>query len=813
VQSPSFRSRGIGRYAQSWAEAIERSHPDLVRAYLLNPDLAPPGELGPLAQSGKLRYRDALDAFSADDEVLHVLAPIDLDTPLADLWPAWPDRHALRRSATVYDCIPALDPDHELIEPGARSAYAVRFECLRQADQLQVLSESVAADLERCLGTPPTTRVVGAAPAAAFAPADDVVLVRTHVARMLPEVGEGYVLYPTGSHPRKNNERLVRAWCALAPSQRRGRTLVLSGELPASTIHHLEQLAASLGAPGCAVAPGYLEDALLVQLYQGAALVCFPSLAEGFGLPIVEAIACGIPVVASDRSPMRELVDPAYRFDPEDVGALSRALGDALDAATGAPREPRSRPPAPSSWDDVADRSAAGFAELLSDPRPRRSRRPRRARLALVSPFPPAPTGIAAYSYRLSEELAALAAVDIDAFVDGPTDDQVAPDGIATFRVASLRAIEAVQGGYDHVVYALGNSHHHLGALAMLRRRRGSVLAHDVRLSNLYRHESGDPGLLPGGLGRKIAELYGTLLPEDIGRDGELHLEDEERYGVLMAREVVTLSDRFLVSSATAAELAIIDVGAMLGARVAVLPFAIETPPDADGASGFGGGAVAPLGVNPTALGSWGRGAASLEPAGPVVAHFGIVDPVKEPTLLLDAFASFAATDDDDANTLVFVGPISDALAIELSSRADAHGLADRVRFTGALGATDYRSWLDRADLAVQLRGRTNGEASAAVGECLAAGRATIVSDLGWAHELSDGCVVKIPVPTRTSELADVITRLANDADERRELGRAALAESRRRTFEATARALLELLDGPRRDIGAGRRAIPAAAG
>ncbi|MCU1493117.1 MAG: hypothetical protein JWO62_881 [Acidimicrobiaceae bacterium] len=791
LQSPSYRARGVGRYAEQWALALEHARPDLVGRFLLNPGLPPPGDVEELLASGKLRYSDAPDAFPPSSRIFHSLAPLDTAVRLESLWPSAASRLLL--SATVYDCIPALDPEHELADPAERSRYGVRLELLRAAAQLQVLSPSVAGDLGRVLGGGPAAVVVGAAPSGSFRPPRDREEAERRVRSGVTGLERPYVLYPTGSHPRKNNERLVEAWSLLPRDVTSSWQLVLAGDLPRSTTHHIAHVAERLGIADSVVTTGYVGDDLIVALYQAASLVCFPSLSEGFGLPVAEAIACHTPVVASDRPPISDLVPHDRRFDPERVEAIAAALAAALESswveAQGATRAPTV---AVSSWADVAARAADAFDGLLGGarrPLPRRRRR----RLAFVTPLPPAPTGVANYSYRLLEELAATGEVDLDAFADGPTPGQEAPDGIAVYRARSLEAVERLRGGYDRVVYALGNSHHHLGALALLRRRAGVVVAHDVRLTNLYRHEHGDPGLRPGGLGRAVQAMYGDGLPATLGADGDLSVEDVARYGVLMAREVVAGSERFLASSRPAAALAALEVGTGLARRLGVLPFAIEVP-NGRHATFADEMAPPPPSLGPAMRATWGRGADAVAPRRPVVAHFGIVDPVKEPELLLDAFAivRHAATT-SPAPVLAYVGPIGDELADRLVRHADELDLAEDVILTGPLGAHAYTSWLALATIAVQLRRSSNGEASAAVGDCLASGTATVASDLGWVRELPDDALVKVPASIADSSLATVMAQLLADAPRRDALGRAARAEADRRSFARTARHLLEI--------------------
>jgi glycosyltransferase involved in cell wall biosynthesis len=139
-------------------------------------------------------------------------------------------------------------------------------------------------------------------------------------------LGPRYALYVGNFLPHKNLPRLLRAWAALAPPLRAAHRLVLAG---GATVGRsaLEALTASLGLGQSVAFAGAVEDADLPALYGGAAVVVLPSLEEGFGLPALEAMACGAPVVASERGALPEVVgDAGVLVDPEDEGALAAAL-------------------------------------------------------------------------------------------------------------------------------------------------------------------------------------------------------------------------------------------------------------------------------------------------------------------------------------------------------------------------------------------------------------------------------------------------------------------------------------------------------
>ncbi len=785
LQSPMSRGRGIGRYAEQWIAALEAHAPDLVTAYLLDSRLAPPAIGEELLATGKFASVERAAAALESARAFHALSPFDPALDLATIWPAEIAARGIPCSVTVYDLIPARDPGRELTQLLERRRYQTRLELVRAAEQVQVISEAVAREVVELLGVR-TDRitVVRPTPAPHFVPgAPDADL----LAKVLGEQWRTpYVLAPAGSHPRKNTERLVEAWGLLPADVRDTHRLVITGAFVDSTINHYRHLAALGGYPASLAVVGDVSDAEMVALLQGAKLVCYPSSAEGYGLPVAEAIACAVPVITSDLPPFDELLDSPARFDPSRRETIGAALLSALFEPRHLQRAREAARRLPSAGHEAAEAAAA--LERLAASSARRAPRPlsltpanqRHAprRVALISPFPPAASGVAGYSYHLAEALLATDEVTVDAFFDGPTRDQEAPPGVPVWPAEALESVEALCGHYDAVCYALGNSHHHLGALSVLERRGGTVIAHDVRLSNLYHFRYGDPTLPDDALTRAIFELYPAgSLPGEVGWGRDISPADRERYGLVMARDAIAHSEHFLVSSPAAAELARLDARPEDADKIAVLPFALGVP-DLHGA-GFEAGDTNGSG-------------ARLSGADPLIAHFGIVDPMKQPELLLEACARLAS--EHPGLRCAFIGPIAKELAASLRELGARLGIADRLVLSGPLSPSGYLEALSRTAVAVQLRAGFNGEASAAVGECLAVGAPTVVSKTGWARSLPTDVVVALDAPIDAAQLATALNQLITDPVRSAAMRRAAQRFAAANSFGHTARALLEVL-------------------
>ena len=745
AQSIDHRDRGVARYVVELARALERRAPERIAAYLLNPDLPlPSSSIEPLVASGKVRFVDDDDVY-APDAVLHLASPVELSLPLDRLLPPHARAARVRVCATAFDLIPMAMPEVYLQDPGLRRRYLARTELLRRADAVLTISGFVTEDVHERLGVDRRRiTAIPLVPSATFRPAASRDAALRAAMASVPGLRSRFVLCTGGSDGRKNLEALVAAWGELPSQVRRSWQLVVAGSLPPLFRNHLEVLAASGGFADGFLCTGYVDDATLVTLNQSAGLFVFPSLAEGFGLPVTEALACGTPAIAGDNTSLVELLPEEARFDATAPSAIASAIHRGLtdephrrrildDAATRPKR----------AWDDVADETVAAYDRIPDRARSSVRGRTGPPRWAFVSPLPPQPGGVAVYSERLLAALRRRDDLTVDAYVDGPPHlraDVLAAE--SSRPLAALDRIEAFAGRYDAVVYSIGNSEFHTGALAMLQRRPGVVLAHDVRLTNLYRFARWQhPTAVPAGI-------------------------DENAEGALLAREVIASSTRFVTTSGFAAELARLDARREHRHRVVTIPFAIS-----DGTIDAG---------------------SSSDPL--VIASFGVLNELKQGSLLVRAAAALGR---DDVR-IVFVGPASERDAAAVRAAAEVSRLGgDKVEVTGHVDAAEYRRRLGETTVAVQLRSDTNGESSAAVGDCLAAGLPTVVTDIGANRALPRDAVVPVAADADSACLSIVLGELLDDARRRRELGRRARAYADAHTFDVAADALYRVVSSP----------------
>jgi glycosyltransferase involved in cell wall biosynthesis len=250
-----------------------------------------------------------------------------------------------------------------------RRWYRARLQLIRRADRILAISQTTARDVLNLIGGRDEQVVtVGAAVSERFRPPSSREEAFAAATAAVSELDPGFVLYTGGIEPRKNLDRLLAAYAALPAEVRNRHGLVVVCRVSAAERQALARQVADLGVAGRVLFPGYVDEEALVHLYQSCALFVFPSLYEGFGFPIAEAIACGAPVIASRTPAATELVhDEEALFDPLEVEAISASMENGLLDEALRERLMR-RPVTRLTWSDVAQRTLAVYDELLRLP-------------------------------------------------------------------------------------------------------------------------------------------------------------------------------------------------------------------------------------------------------------------------------------------------------------------------------------------------------------------------------------------------------------------------------------------------------------
>jgi glycosyltransferase involved in cell wall biosynthesis len=354
------RFGGIGRYSMSLAKAMLRlpsphrislllngslPNENFIRAefadllpqqdihtFLLPPFVAADNELPAHTRIAELIREKHIAEIAPD--VLHIASLFEgagenVVTSVGLLFPA------ARTAVTLYDLIPFLEQETYLDRPVLADHYLRKFAQLQTAGALVSISEfsrqealehtSIAAD-----------RIVNISSAVdgEFAPRQVGEPERTLLLRKCG-IDKPFVMFTGSFDARKNHVRLVKAFAKVLPALAEPVQLVIVGKGLARQIARLKAIARYHGlADGDLVFVGHVTDAELIALYNLARLFVFPSLREGFGLPVLEAMSCGLPTIGSNRTSVPEVIARADAlFDPRSVDDMADRMRSVLSDA------------------------------------------------------------------------------------------------------------------------------------------------------------------------------------------------------------------------------------------------------------------------------------------------------------------------------------------------------------------------------------------------------------------------------------------------------------------------------------------------
>ena len=371
VTSAVTQGAGIGRYTRELLRALAALDPH--SAYrLFYAARAPAYPLPKLPANFHVRRLPVHDIWlariwqraRAPIPVTWVTGPLDVFHSPDFVLP--PPGRGTRTLVTVHDLSFVRDPASAA--PGLRRYLeTVVPRSVARADHVIAVSQATRSDLIELYHTPPEKiSVVYEGVGAEFRPAADTTAVRARYG-----LGQAPFVLAVGTlQPRKNYERLIRAFASAFPAPAEARLVIAGGR--GWLYDSIFETVRAVGLAERVLFPGFVPDLDLPALYTAARVLAYPSLYEGFGLPMLEAMACGTPVVASTAACLPEVAGgAALLVPPTDVEALAQALQRAFSdetergalAARGRARAAQFR------WEAAAQQVLGLYHRLLSTAR------------------------------------------------------------------------------------------------------------------------------------------------------------------------------------------------------------------------------------------------------------------------------------------------------------------------------------------------------------------------------------------------------------------------------------------------------------
>lgn len=315
VRELSGQPAGVGRVISSLINAIQEIAPGINLVLIGDSPAAPaavPGEYIGIMSSGLDWHFKCAKLLKNNPQWK---AYVSIRSPLVPIMV--PNRSVY----FVNDLISFIYPEYFTLKTRVMNRLFVK-PALSRVNRIVAISRSTAQDIERIRpGAGKRTTVVYLAADKVFSsgPPDPVVLRRLGLTNK-------YIMTVGTIEPRKNHLSLIRAYQALPDKLRSDYRLVIVGkkgwkcEQIIQTINRME-------AGGHLKYLEYIDDSTLAQVYRGSSLFVYPSFYEGFGLPVLEAMKCGVPVITSNVSSLPEVGgNAAFYVNPRDPGQLTQSI-------------------------------------------------------------------------------------------------------------------------------------------------------------------------------------------------------------------------------------------------------------------------------------------------------------------------------------------------------------------------------------------------------------------------------------------------------------------------------------------------------
>ncbi len=619
-------------------------------------------------------------------------------------------------SCVVYDLIPLIYQDTYLKEGEFKDWYFEHMEYIKREDIVFAISDTTKKDIVKYINIEESKIKT------IYGGVDNIKNVtQDKINEVLNKFGitKPFIFYAPGSFElRKNIERLIESYIILPNAIKDNYQLVISGKIPVEyeNKHFNKNI----------IFTNYVDESELSALYASAELFVMPSLYEGFGLSILEAMNYGLPVIGADSSSIKEIIqNEDALFDPQNPNSISSKIKQVLtdEDFKNRLKEYSLKRVKDFSWDKSAKLVLEAFEEIYQNKK-KVNNVEKKPKLAYISPIPPAKTGIAYYSKELVPYLSEY--YDIDIITDQEQAD------------ISFKSLEYFRNNfreYDRVLYHIGNSPFHDYVPEMLEEIPGVLVLHDFYLGDLWRYKD-----VNQGNGLFVNELYkshGYKALLDLKQNGIDYVVKNYPMNLNLIQNALST----VVHSKYAKDL--------------VKDFYSE-----------------PENIFVIKLFREYKAIEKKAKDGFLLCSFGILGPGKLNDKIIEGFAKSSLAKKEDVK-LIFVGAYSDKhYETYISDLIKRLNLEGKVEVTGWVSDNIYQEYLKTCDMAIQLRVNSRGESSRALLDCMSYGIPTITNKHGTNKELPDDCVYVLREDPSAEDIAFSIENIFHDKELQKSLNK-----------------------------------------
>jgi glycosyltransferase involved in cell wall biosynthesis len=647
--------------------------------------------------------------------------------------------------AIIHDLIPMIFRDFYLTSQEARHAYYRKLQLIRSCDCLLSNSEHTKKDVINLLEIH-DSKIFNISGGVDFM-FKTAQCSKEYLSPLAIE--KNFLMHLGGMDPRKNTLAVIKAFELLPHSLKKHYQLLIVCENNGVAEHLTKKTASSNDiSTGDLIFTGFIPDDTLIKLYSAATLFVFPSLYEGLGLPILEAIRCGAPVLAGDNSSQPEVVGTEDAlFDASSPQSIADKIAFALNNPDWL-RELQTRQSEHAkkfTWTNTAERTWNAMESSFSEFR-RKTCRGRHThiaspKLAWFTPLPPEKTGIANYNAKLLPHMSRD--FDVSLVIDDgcSVTDEYLRANYPILSVAEFEANNRIRA-YDQCVYQMGNSHFHAYMFPLMEKYGGVIVMHEVYMDGLAElletQTTNSPFAIVCSSNHytDAPKLQIALFP----RDSE---EFSRARTTTFLQHLANLSDGILVHSKHAIEM-LETLAPSVACPIAVAGHGTSLP-------------ILPADKDKKRL----RKTLCVEEDKIICSIFGNIQKFKGIEDIVGALCELGAISKNI--TFLFVGACIEGHEKwfeELLLKASSAGIDARA--TGYVDDARFLEYVDISDFALSLRTVSRGESSGALLHLMSRGVPSIVYDIGFFSEVDNGAVVKVPL-SDISALKSKIELLAAD--------------------------------------------------
>jgi glycosyltransferase involved in cell wall biosynthesis len=782
VQGPS-RNRGIGRYSLQLSKALIQqaknheiyialnAHPIESVAFIRETfdSLIPQNRIKVFEAPHAISWHDYKNYWrikAAEKIREHFLASLAPDIVfISSLFEGWGDiplsigelNHNYLTVTTLYDLIPFIFREFYITNDEVCNFYFRKMQFLKKSDLLLTISHSALQEAVELLAFP-QNRIVNCSVGvdAKFKPypineQDKVEILKGY------GINQKFIFYIGGLEFRKNVVNLIEAYALLSAQLRKQFQLVIAvntTETIATSYVKVFKSRFKLEADEILLLH-YLPEEQLIFLYNTCSLFVFPSLHEGFGLPIIEAMACGAPVISSNTSSMPEATGCTEAlFDPNNPQDIANKITEVLtnEYFLNFLKKHSKVHAGKFTWEATAEKALAALENLYANKKATRKaffEMPHcKKKIAYVSSFPPEKSRIANYSTVLLPELACFFEITLISNQAHLDDSWLN----ANFQMKDVDWFTGYAHLFDLVLYHFGNSAEYDFLVPLLNSYPGIVVLHDFFLGNLF------SGLKDNTLKHKnliYHALYqshgfpGLAFQQEKGQDATLHSFPCNFTIFKRALGIIVHSHHHL-------DLAKNWYGANITPKFQVVypPCLSKKVTEAERQQ-----AKQKLGFSANDF---------------LICTFASL---KSNTLNHRLLQACSHRLKSQKNTyLVFIGAIKDLNYYKfLKNLIKKYKLKKQVRFVGYATAMSFKNYLLSTNIAMQLRAPPDDASAVTLLNCLAYGIPTIANQHANMQDLSAEAFIKLHDSFTDSELAGAIDMLYHNLELRKRLSLQAL--------------------------------------